>query len=90
MSFNNHLAGPLPAMRPIHPPKDETPQVGDIYEKRATTKTSNAPRIRIDSLAGDRSVNAKPINFVGKYGWKSIETRTMRRSTLLNEWRKLT
>lgn len=78
----------VPALKPLHPPRDETPEKGSIYEKRSTTKTTNAPRIQIVSVDG-KSIKARPLNFIGKYGWKSIEARTMRTSTLIESWRKL-
>lgn len=90
MSQNNHLAGPLPAMQPVHPPKDEAPQVGDTYERASSTKTSpNRPRIRVLLLSGDM-VEVVPLNFRNQYGFIGVAPRRMKIRTLFNEWRKLT
>jgi hypothetical protein len=53
---------------------DSNPQPGDIYEKRATSKTSvNAPRIRFEFGYGNSAGGiVTPVNFRTGHGWKEF------------------
>lgn len=67
---------------------DSNPQPGDIYQKRATTKTSvNAPMIAV--CGRDELVRVRPLNFCGKHGFTLMSAKGMTLAVLDRDWRKV-
>jgi len=56
-------------------PRDQTPHVGDVYERASSTKSSTGrPRIRVIDC-DETTAHVKLLNFVGRYGFSGNQIR---------------
>lgn len=81
----------VPALEPLHPPRDLTPKRGQQWRKRSSSKTAtNVPKIEVILVSkSGKECEVRALNFRDKYNFNAFGKRWMRTTTLQNGWEPL-